>query len=228
MITDLPIYVYLTFGLALIYVLVLFYFASNKNNKFLIGIILWAILQSVLAIMGFHDNSMTTPPRFTIILFPMFAIVLSSLFSKKMKNWLTSFNLKLLTYLHTVRVLVELVLLWLFIGSYAPELMTFEGRNFDIIAGITAPAVAYFAFRNNQVNKKLLWTWNIASLMLLMFILVNAVFSMPTILQVFAFDQPAVGVMKFPFILLPVVIVPLVLLSHVASFVILSRDKRIN
>ena len=45
-----------------------------------------------------------------------------------------------------MRVGVEVVLFWLFIKRVVPESMTFEGRNFDIISGITAPFVAYFAY----------------------------------------------------------------------------------
>jgi hypothetical protein len=39
MITDLPIYVYATFFVALVFVLTMFYFSSNKNIKLIIGIL---------------------------------------------------------------------------------------------------------------------------------------------------------------------------------------------
>ena len=44
-------------------------------------------------------------------------------------------NLRILTLLHIVRVPVEIVLYWLFISKAIPGLMTFNGRNFDILAG---------------------------------------------------------------------------------------------
>ena len=225
MITDLPIYVYITFFIALLFSLRMFYLASNKNIKFSIGITLWGVLHSMLAYSGFYENTHTIPPRFLLLVFPMMVIVLSTIFSKKMQNWLGTFTLKQLTYLHVVRVLVELVLFWLFVGSYVPQLLTFEGQNFDILAGITAPIVAFISFRKNTINKPLLWIWNAFSIILLTNVLVHAVLSTPTVLQKFAFDQPNIAVMKFPFLLLPSVIVPIVLISNMAGFVILSRKE---
>ncbi len=225
MITDLQLYVYLTFFIATMYSLVLFYFASNKNIKFIIGIILWGVLHSILAYVGFYENTRTIPPRFILLIFPVMLIVISSIFSTKMKDWLASFNFKQLMYLHAVRIPVELVLFWLFVTGYAPELMTFEGRNFDILAGITAPIVALIAMRKGKFNKPLLWVWHVLSIVLLANILVNAILSMPTVLQQFAFDQPNVAVTKFPFLLLPVIIVPLVLISNIAGFIILNRKQ---
>ena len=223
MITELPIYVYITFAIAILFSLILFYVASNKSIKFVIAIILWGILHSILAVSGFYENTKTIPPRFLLLVFPMIVIVLSTIFSKKMQHWLSTFHLKKLTYLHTVRILVELVLFWLFVDSYVPQLLTFEGRNFDILAGITAPIVAYIAFKRNTINKPLLWIWNIFSIILLTNVLVHAVLSTPTILQKFAFDQPNIAVMKFPFLLLPAIIVPIVLISNLAGFVLLKR-----
>lgn len=34
--------------------------------------------------------------------------------------------------------------------------MTFEGRNFDILSGLSAPLVYYFGFGGNRPNKLLL------------------------------------------------------------------------
>ena len=224
MITDMPTYAYITFFIAILFSLVMFYYASNKSSKFIIAIMLWGTLHSILGISGFYK---ATSLNVALMIFPMPLIILTSLFSTKMKIWLSTFNLKQLTYLHTVRIPVELVLFWLFIAGYAPEIITFEGRNFDVLAGITAPIVALVAFKKKGVNKSLLMIWNILSSILLVNILATAVLSMPTVLQQFGFEQPNVAVMKFPFLLLPTIIIPIVLTSIMASFVILSKtDKK--
>ena len=95
--------------------------------------------------------------------------------------------------------------------------MTFEGRNFDILAGITAPLIAWLAFRGGKINRPLLIVWNIFALILLINIVVNAVLSFPSPFQQFAFEQPNLAVLYFPFQWLPSVIVPIVLFSHLAS-----------
>ena len=225
MISNLPIYVYHIFLLAIIYAIILFYFASNKNLKIIIGIISWGIIQSTLSILGFYENTMTIPPRFLLMVMPMMMIVFASIFSKKMKNWLTTFDLKLITYLHIVRIPVEIVLYYLFIGEYVPELMTFNGRNFDILIGFSAPIIALLTFRKKSIKKRLLLVWNIVSILFLFNILFLAVSTMPTVLQQFAFEQPNIAAMKFPFLLLPAIIVPIVLLSNVAGIAILTKKE---
>ena len=225
MISDLPIYVYATFFLALIFVLAIFYYASNKNLKLFIGIIAWGTLHSALAYSGFYENMKTVPPRMMLIVFPIVIIIISSIFSQKMKKWLSSLDLKKLLYLQVVRVPVELTLFWLFMANYVPEIITFEGQNFDIIAGVTAPIMALIAFRNNKINKPLLWTWHILSILLLLNIIITALISTPTVFQQIAFEQPNLAMFRFPFLLLPGIIVPLVLVSNIAGFVILSRQR---
>ncbi len=133
------------------------------------------------------------------------------------KKFIDRLDLRFLTLLHSVRILVELVLFWLFVHGAVPELMTFEGRNFDIIAGITAPLIYVLAFKKHEINKKLLLVWNLISLLLLLNIEINAALSAPLPFQQFAFDQPNVAILYFPFVWLPSCIVPLVLLSHLAA-----------
>ncbi len=223
MITNLPLYVYGTFFVAVLFSILQFYRAGTKSKLFIIGIVFWGIVHSILAISGFYDRTQTIPPRFILVILPIPAIIFATIFSKKMRHWLHTFNLKQITYLHTVRILVEIVLYWLFLEKYIPEILTFEGHNFDILAGITAPIVALVAFRNNTINKPLLLTWNVISLLLLFNVIIYAILSTPTALQQVAFNQPNIAVMKFPFLLLPAVIVPIVLISNLAGFILLQK-----
>ena len=78
------------------------------------------------------------------------------------------------------KIPVELVLFWLFIHKAVPQLMTFEGRNFDIIAGITAPIIAYFSFTKKMIGRKIILLWNLICLALLINIVVYALLSAPT------------------------------------------------
>jgi hypothetical protein len=92
--------------------------------------------------------------------------------------------------------------------------MTFEGRNFDIISGLTAPFIAWWGYTKLKFNKNILLLWNFVCLGLLLNIVINAVLSAPLPFQQFAFDQPNVTILHFPFVWLPGLIVPAVLLSH--------------
>ncbi|MFD2555125.1 hypothetical protein [Sphingobacterium tabacisoli] len=129
-----------------------------------------------------------------------------------------------ITYLNIVRIPVELVLFWLFLNGAIPELMTFEGRNFDIIAGITAPIVAYFGLVKGKVNRKIILGWNFVCLGLLMNIVIHAFLSAPSPVQKIAFEQPNIAILNFPFSWLPTFIVPVVLFGHLVSIRQLLND----
>ncbi len=104
--------------------------------------------------------------------------------------------------------------------------MTFEGRNFDILSGLTAPVVYWLGFRGGKIKRPLLIIWNILALGLLINIVATAILSFPCPFQQMAFDQPNRGVLYFPFIWLPTVVVPLVLFSHLISLWRLLTDRR--
>lgn len=124
--------------------------------------------------------------------------------------------MQMLTYVHLIRIPVELVLYGLFINAAITELMSFEGRNFDILAGMTAPFVGYFGISRSKMGKISLLAWNFVCLGLLLNIVINALLSAPSPFQQFGFDQPNVAILNFPVSWLPAFIVPLVLFPHLA------------
>jgi hypothetical protein len=107
-------------------------------------------------------------------------------------------SLQILTVLSVVRVPVELVLLWLYQHGQVPQLMTFEGRNFDILSGLTAPLVAWLGFCGGKINRALLIIWNLFALGLLLNIVTTAILSLETPFQQFAFDQRIAEFCIFP------------------------------
>lgn len=188
---------------------------STKILSFLIPF--WLFFQAVLSISGFYEQTATLPPRFPIFAVLPFLVLIVLIFIFARQSLIEKLSLKTLTIIHIVRIPVEIVLLRLFQFGLVPQLMTFEGRNFDILSGITAPAIYFLAFRGGKINRPLLIGWNVFALCLLLNIIVNAFFSFPTPLQQFAFDQPNRAVAYFPFIWLPAVVVPIVLFSHLAT-----------
>lgn len=222
---DLPIYIYLVFGLTILSAVLLFYKATNFSISFLTLIIVWIIFQSIISILGFYKISNTIPPRFGLLIIPPLILTIIRFNTKKGKLFIDGLNIKTLTLFHTLRIPVELVLYWLFIHKAVPELMTFEGRNFDIFSGLTAPVVYYFGFIKKSLNRNVLLFWNFICLGLLFNIAFNAILSLPSPFQQFAFDQPNVAILQFPFVLLPSILVSLVLFSHLASIRQLLHNK---
>lgn len=214
---NIPFYVYATFGLTLFVTLFLFYKATPKSKGFVILLSVWLLTQSVLGLLGFYTITNTMPPRFQLLLLPPLVFTIVQFSTKKGRAFIDSLDLKFLTIMHIVRIPVEIVLYLLFLGKAIPELMTFEGRNFDILVGITAPIIYYFVFVRQKWGKPALITWNMLSLGFLLNIIVNGMLSAPTPFQQFGFEQPNIAVLYFPFMFLPACIVPLALFSHLSS-----------
>ncbi|SDK00280.1 hypothetical protein [Flavobacterium noncentrifugens] len=214
---NIPFYIFFVFGLTTAGGGFLFYKATNYSKAFLIVALCWLAFQSFLSLSGFYLITDAFPPRFPLLVMPTIILMLFLFCTEKGKTFIDSLDIKRLTLFSIIRIPVEFVLFWLFAYKAVPEIMTFEGRNFDILSGISAPIVYYFAFVSQNLNRKLLLAWNFICLGLLLNVVVNALLSVPGTLQQFAFDQPNVAILYFPFALLPSFLVPLVLFSHLAS-----------
>lgn len=223
---TLPTYISLIFGLTTILTAALFYKATPKSKVSLLVLLIWLALQAFIGLSGFYQVTDTIPPRFLLLVLPPIFLITALFLTSKGRQFIDSLDIKTLTVLHVVRVPVEIVLFWLFVHKAIPQLMTFEGRNFDILSGLTAPLIFYFGFVRKRVAKKSILLWNTVGLGLLLNIVVNAILSAPFPFQQFAFDQPNVAVLYFPFNWLPSCVVPLVLLSHLVAIRQLLYGRR--
>jgi len=232
MIEHLPSYISIAFGLTTLLSLLMFYLAVRKSPAgdatatwILVILTAWLILQAAITLGGFYStDTRSLPPRFMFLVIPPLLTILLLFLTRKGRVFIDGLPQSTMTFLHIVRIPVELVLYWLFLNKAVPELMTFTGRNFDILAGITAPFVAYYGLKQQQLGRKTLLTWNLIALGLLFNIVIHAVLSAPFALQRLAFDQPNIAVLYFPFSWLPGFIVPLVLFSHLVSIRQLTRQ----
>ncbi|WP_257667935.1 hypothetical protein [Parapedobacter tibetensis] len=200
-----------------------FYYSNGKPKKLTLLIILWSVVHSVLAYNGFYQNTESIPPRFGLILIPAVFFIVFGLLPKQQKWFLKERNTKISTFLHIVRLPVEIVLFELFVHKMVPELMTFAGRNFDISMGITAPIIGYL-FMANKISKKGLLVWNVIGLILVLYILTNGILSAELPFQQFGFEQPNRGINYFPFVLLPAMIVPIVIWTHLSDIIKLNKE----
>jgi hypothetical protein len=218
---------YLIAGFIIITLITLFalYKATGKSKLVLLLCSGWLLLQAIISSSGFYTVTDVMPPRFLLaLLFPI-VLILWLLLSKRGKQFTASHSLKYLTLLHTIRILVELGLYSLSVHKVIPELMTFEGRNFDIIAGLTAPLIWYFGFIRKKLSTTVILAWNFICIALLANIVIHAVLAAPFPFQQLAFEQPNIAILYFPFIWLPCFIVPVVLYAHLVSIQRLIKNK---
>jgi hypothetical protein len=196
--------------------------ATGNNRKVLVTLTGWGALSGLLAYYGFYWNTEVLPPRILTILLPIVAIG----YYLYLVVPLSSLHLGWLIAIHLVRIPVELILYRLFTQGLIPELMTYQGWNFDIASGISA-VVVLMLYLTDRLTSRVLLYWNMAALCLLVIIVVSAVLSAPTPLQQLAFEQPNRAVLYFPFTWLPALVVPIVFLSHFFIFRI-CRSSRVG
>ncbi|HEX6333596.1 MAG TPA: FGGY family carbohydrate kinase [Flavisolibacter sp.] len=211
---QLPLFLPVLFITTTLITLAIFYRASRSRTA-MIFISAWLVLQAILAAVGFYMAPTAMPPRVMFMLAPMLAMIAIILATPWGRRFMDSLDTTSMTWIHAVRVPVELTLFFLYTYGQVPRLMTFEGVNFDMLSGLTAPLAVWLAAGRRPYHTVLFLAWNVLCLVLLFNIVYHGVLSAPTVLQQFAFDQPNVALMYFPYVWLPVFIVPAVLFSHV-------------
>jgi len=225
MLTDLPDSLIIVFLLTVILTFLLFTNAVKKKATVAIASGIWLALTGILSFKKVFQETSSIPPRLMIVVAPAILFIILLMTTKSGKRFTDSIDLKKLTLVHIVRIPVEIILFMLFTHKLIPGLMTFAGRNFDILSGVTAPIVYFICFRNSQLkHRRLLLIWNFICLGLLLNIVINALLAAPFPFQQFAFDQPNIAILYFPFTWLPCFIVMIVLYSHLAAIRHLLRS----
>ena len=213
-----PAYVPFVFILTTLATIELFARATPSPMRVRLVLFAWIALQGAIAATGFYTYEMSVPPRIVMAIGPPLVVLVLLFTTAAGRRFVDSLDLRALTWMHTVRVPVELTLFWLFQAGLVPQLMTFEGANFDIVSGLTAPVAALLFFRQGRPRRALLLGWNVICLLLVLNIVTRGILSVETPFQQFGFDQPNAGLMLFPYVWLPSLIVPLVLLGHFGAF----------
>lgn len=191
-----------------------------------LGMIGWLTGLVYLSLLGFFSKLDAFPPPIMITFIGAFTIIGILLASKKFGRTLREIPPAWLIWPQVFRILMEIVLWMLYDNGNGPEQMTFEGLNFDILAGIAAPIVAWLAFGKGRKNYTLAMIYNIFGIALLTTILVIAVMSFPF---VGVFEDPNIFVAYFPFVLLPGFVAPYAMMLHVLSIkqlIMIRKEKK--
>jgi hypothetical protein len=180
------------------------------------GLAGWLGLAAGLAAAGVLSDFEARPPRMVLLLagtLVLFTVATSRpaaarLIAAAPRHWPIG--------LQAMRVAIELGLWGLFAAGKLPVQMTFEGRNIDIVVGLTAPIVAAGVARG-WIGTRGAVAWNVASLGILANIIGIAVTTLPGPLHL---DWPGISNMIVttpPFVWIPTFFVPVALFGHVIS-----------
>ncbi len=206
-------------------------YTSAEKRRFMIGyaffFMAWAAYLSLLSLTGVL-NTVSMPPRLPLlVILPAFAIIAYFFTANRFRRIISAFSIKFPVYYQSFRILVELLILGAYLKGLGPLHVTFEGYNFDILAGISAPIIGIIAFRNGKVATGLLRVWNICCLLLL----ANIVFIFNTLVlrpDMWGFASTPVSTILFqlPYLFIAGVYMPTAVFMHVFSFVKLRQYKK--
>lgn len=222
---NVPSYAALVFGVAVVATLFLVWLSHPKDKLLFIFWFLMGAASSYLVLTDVTLNAELLSPKLLLIILPSTLIPLLYLLTKRGKALIHAADDDYLHYIHTVRIAVEFVLLWLHKAQVLPVELTFEGWNYDIIIGMTAPFIAQMGFQKKFLTRKILLGWNVLGILFLTNIVINAALSVPGPLHLLSLDMPNLAVLKFPYQLLPTLIVPALFFSHVVAIIRLVKKE---
>jgi hypothetical protein len=198
---------------------------ARHPGRAMLVITAWVALLGYLSLGGYFANFRSLPPRILpALLLPLLAGVLF-LRSAGARDLLARTPPQWPIYAQSFRILMELILWLLYLQHRVPAIMTFEGRNADILVGLTAIPVAYLCFVRRAWSPRVALWWNVAGILILLNVVVHAQLSTPSPLRVFVTDPPVTFIANWPYILLPGFLVPLAWVLHAASLIRLTRPR---
>jgi hypothetical protein len=198
--------------------------ASDRPAYTAAVIATWLVFSAVLAGSGWVGEFDARPPHFFLFVAPTLVATIALAFSPLVTRLLPRIGWAGLVGFQVFRVPVEWVLFELHRDGMAPVQMTFEGWNFDVLTGLSAPIAAWLAARG-AIGRRGLLAWNCAGLALLANIVTIAVLSTPTPLRAFWNEPANTFVAHWPWVWLPGFLVPAALCGHLVAFRKLARMR---
>ena len=194
--------------------------------KFTLVLLGWLAYIAITSKLGVFET-VSLPPRIPLLLvFPAFAFIAFFFVSGRFNNIIEHVPARWPIYFQSFRIAVELLLLQSFLEGLIPKEATFEGYNFDILIGLTAPFIGAIAFRKDQVNAMLVKLYNIAgfcTLAVVVFVFISQAY-FPQLWHL----QPtgkAIAIGVFPYTFLAGFLMPVAVFMHVLSLVKLKAVK---
>lgn len=195
-------------------------------NRFAGTLLAWSLLVSAWSISGRMGDFSIFPLNLIPVLAIPIVLLIVLLSSKTFSAALRHIPLANVIRLQSFRIFVEIFLWMLLMANLLPEQMTFEGRNFDILSGLSAAVVAALAARG-KISRAGLIAWNAICLGLLLNIVMIAILSTPSPWRVFMNEPANYIVTRFPVSWLPGLLVPLAYYLHAISIKQLMQKKEV-
>ena len=196
---------------------------STRRRAMLITVgvaAVWMTLTWRAAESGILRLWSATPPPFALLVVAILGVTAALACTGYGRRLALGLPLWVLIGIQGFRLPLELAMHAMYERGVMPEQMSYSGRNFDILTGITALIVAWLVF-SDRVGRRVVLTWNVLGLLLVINVVTVGILSTPRF-RLFGDDRLNVFITYPPFIWLPAVMVLAALAGHVIVFRALS------
>jgi hypothetical protein len=157
-----------------------------------------------------------TPPPFALLVAGIVGLAVATASTGYGRRLARGLPLWTLVAVQGFRLPLELAMHAMYERGVMPAQMSYSGRNFDIVTGVTALLVAWLV-ATGRGGRRLVLTWNVLGLILLVNVVTIAILSTPRFAY-FGEDRLNVWVTYPPFVWLPAVMVLAALAGHLLIF----------
>jgi hypothetical protein len=190
--------------------------ARALQMELLLGAVAWMALTLLVAAGGLLRQFDRRPPPMLLLVIAVFALAGWLAFSGTGEAVVHHASWMALVGLQTFRLPLEMLMHRAYVEGVMPIQMSYSGRNFDIVTGVTAVVLA-IALATTAVPRWVIAVWNALGTVLLANILAVAIASMP-MFRLFGVDRLNVWVAEPPFVWLASVLVLTALAGHLLIF----------
>jgi hypothetical protein len=193
--------------------------AQDRRRAFWIGSVLlvgWFLVALLLSWLDFYQGS---PARLPLgLLIPIAAGVLLFRTWPLFRRIVDALPQRWIVSIQTYRI-EGLIFLVLYASGRLPGAFALPAGIGDVAVGLMAPVAGAGG------SSARLWAWNLAGITDLVVAATTGFLTSPSPVQLLALDRPNELITAFPLVLIPVFIVPLSVLLHLASLQKLRRNE---
>ncbi|MBO0763739.1 MAG: hypothetical protein J2P50_03995 [Hyphomicrobiaceae bacterium] len=184
----------------------------------------WFAVALALALVGAYEGVGDRPPTIQFgILTPIVIAAVLIWRSDTVARIIDAVPQHWLIGVQVTRALGGLFLL-LYVSGLIPGLFAVPAGVGDLATAGLAPVAAYAAARDPHGSARTVLAWNVLGLADFVVAVATGFATGPSPLQLAAFDNPNTLIATFPLVLIPVYLVPLWTILHIASLVKLRRQ----
>jgi len=184
----------------------------------------------LLACLGALDRYDTPPAPALVLLLGLTLLTVAVVLSRLGTRLAAGVGMGAVVALQAFRIPVELLLHRLYDEGDVPLQMTYSGRNFDMVSGVSGLILGAWLLSGGRVPRAAVLAWNVLGFALLANIIGVAILCTPAPFRQFTEGPPNLLPSTFPYIWLPSFLVQVALGSHLLVFrqLWLQREERVS